>query len=95
MATFVPALVTDQPILKNPTFYVRRHLGPSSVSGRNRVFTQDFSKVVAILPDGQMIYNDPSHDGGYEAAQVVGTRLVYDYVGLEVAPIVFDVVVME
>lgn len=93
-------LISNVPILTNPLFYVEGFIGPSSVPGHYRLFNKDQSKVLAILPNGAQAWNDPSHDGGYEAAQLVGyiegqagvLRAVYQYTELTTYPAVFEVI---
>lgn len=91
-------LVSDKALLQNPTTHYRFLLAPSSVAGRFRVLTLDGARVLSVQPDGSVLFNPVAgHDGGYEAGQLIGTRLIYDYPEMNpgVNPVIYDVVVTE
>lgn len=73
-----------------------RLLGPSSQPGRNRLFTADGKMVRSAFngPNNTVVIvdQDPSHDGGFEAFEEIGSRLVMNYDGLNY-PLVYDLMV--
>lgn len=74
-----------------------RLVGPSSIAGHNRLFTADGTKVQSAFngPNGTVVIVDQdanAHDGGFEAFEVIGSRLVLDYEGLNY-PVVYDLMV--